>query len=453
MTGPSSSSIKFTGSQRLILWLACSAVFFEAFDVSIVNLALPAISAELHTVLAETQWVQTLYLLTFGGFLLLGGRLCDHYGSKKIFLAGMLLFCASSALAFASHHFSVLLAARAFQGIGAAFAIPGSISLLSRYFAEGRQRSVALSLFSGFAAVGFASGLALGGIITSFTDWHWIFGVNVPVIIPVLFAGSYMIPRESMHVEAPLNLLTACWLTATLLLFCYTIHELPLLGWTAIPLMLASIVSGYFLLSYDKRQPFPFFARRIYPEGKGYHAFGASSILGAGFLGYTFLVTAAFYSVLQWDARTMGFLFFPYSIISAVISKWVNPVLFQRFGIARVAQFALVLLLAGILLLLAGIGTGQLAYFLLSLFLVNSLAISIGYPALSILSLTGVAPARQGIAAGLQAAIYTTGTGVGLSMIGLCLLAESSHSASLQLSLPCVVLSLVCTAGIWLLRK
>jgi hypothetical protein len=131
----------------------------------------------------------------------------------------------------------------------------------------------------------------------------------------------------------------------------------------------------------------------------------------------------------------------------------VNPVLFQRFGIERVAQFALVLLLAGILLLLAGVGTGQLSYFLISLFLVNSLAISIGYPALSILSLTGVAPARQGIAAGLQAAIYTTGTGVGLSMIGLCLLAESTHSATLQLSLPCVVLSLVCTGGIWLLRK
>src|SRR3981081_3611746 len=127
----------FSLQQRILLWLACSAIFFEAFDVSIVNLALPLIAKDLHISLAKAQWMQTVYLLSFGGFLLLGGHLCDHAGSKRIFLAGMLIFGGASALAFFSHHFLLLLPARALQGIGAALAMPAGISLLSRHFPAG----------------------------------------------------------------------------------------------------------------------------------------------------------------------------------------------------------------------------------------------------------------------------------------------------------------------------
>src|ERR1051325_2809183 len=125
---------------RIILWLACSAVFFEAFDVSIVNLALPVIAEDMHISIARAQWVQTLYLLSFGGFLLLGGRLCDYAGSKRIYLLGMLIFAGASGLAFCSYDLLPLLSARTAQGIGAALAIPGAISLLARHFEEGHPR-------------------------------------------------------------------------------------------------------------------------------------------------------------------------------------------------------------------------------------------------------------------------------------------------------------------------
>ena len=115
----------FSLQQRILLWLACSAIFFEAFDVSIVNLALPLIAADLHIPLASAQWVQTIYLLSFGGCLLLGGRLCDYAGSKKVFLAGMVIFGAASLLASISHGMLSLLPARAGQGLGAALAMPG----------------------------------------------------------------------------------------------------------------------------------------------------------------------------------------------------------------------------------------------------------------------------------------------------------------------------------------
>ena len=179
----------------MLLWLACSAIFFEAFDVSIVNLSLPLIASSLGLSLAAAQWVQTLYLLSFGGFLLLGGRLCDYAGSRLIFLAGMGLFGVASALGSASHHLWSLLPARAGQGIGAALAMPAGISLLSRYFPAGEQQQTAFGIFGAFAAVGFAGGLALGGMIASLFDWHWIFGINIPVIAIVLWGGGRFIPR------------------------------------------------------------------------------------------------------------------------------------------------------------------------------------------------------------------------------------------------------------------
>src|ERR1700743_3946567 len=126
--------VRFTRQQRILLWLACSAIFFEAFDVSIVNLALPLMAADLRISLASAQWIQTVYLLSFGGCLLLGGRLCDYAGSKRIFLAGMTIFGLASLLASISHQLPLLLAARAGQGFGAALAMPRGISLLSRHF-------------------------------------------------------------------------------------------------------------------------------------------------------------------------------------------------------------------------------------------------------------------------------------------------------------------------------
>ena len=411
----------FTPQQRLILWLACSAIFFEAFDVSIVNLALPVIATDLRISLATTQWIQTVYLLSFGGFLLLGGRLCDYTGSRRIFMTGMFLFGAASAIALVSQHISLLLLARAGQGIGAALAMPGGISLLARHFREGPERQTAIGIFGAFAAVGFAGGLALGGLIASFFNWHWIFGVNVPVITGVLIAGYFFIPEEKIKNKAPLNLLTAVWLTATLLLCCYTIHELTRLGWTLLPCLTTAFLSGIELIRYDKRQQQPFFPLNLFSTPSAYKALGASFLLGACFLSFIFLCTLSLFEVMHLDIRSTGLLLFPYSIGSALVSKLLLPRLFRHIRVVQAGRLAMLCLLGGILLLMVGIYTHHLAWFLAALLLVNSLCIAIGYPAFTILSLSGVPPAHQGMAAGLQSATYTVGTAMGLSVIGLCL--------------------------------
>lgn len=440
------------GRQRLILWLACSAVFFEAFDVSIVNLALPVISEDLHITVAAAQWIQTLYLLSFGGCLLLGGRLADYAGSKRIYQLGMLLFGGASALALISHHIVLLLLARTAQGIGASLAIPGAISLLSRHFAEGRPRSTAMGIFGAFAAVGFAGGLALGGMIASFLDWHWIFGINVPIILPVLAAGYYLIPNEKINTSAFPNPLTACWMTATLLLCCYGIHELNTLRWRSLPLLLTACLSVVLLLRYDRKQINPFFPQPLFSPGIGSRAMGASLVLGVSFLSFIFLCTLGLFDVMGWNVRSIGLLMFPYSIGSALVSKFILPRLLAKLHLSQVALLAMACLVAGLLMLVTGIESRQLIWFLIALLLVNSICISIAYPSLTALSLTDIPPERQGVAAGLQSATYSMGSSIGLSLTGLCM-GSATTAAAADISFTCMVIAAVCAVAPVLLAK
>lgn len=303
--------------------------------------------------------------------------------------------------------------------------------------------------------MGFAGGLALGGMIASLFNWHWIFGINVPVIVLVVITGFSFIPREEERrpegARSPLNRWTACWLTATLLLFCYCVHESVELGWRTIPFLLAALLSGLFLQRFDRRQAQPFFEPGVYSSPAAYRALAVFSLLGASFLPFVFITTLSLFQTMGWDILSTGLLLFPYSIGSALVSRLLLPLLFRRMGVVRVGLLAMVCLLAGDGLLAAGICTHRLGFYLLALLLVNSVCIAIGYPAFTLLSLSGVPPAKQGIAAGLQSSLYTVGTGMGLSLTGLCLQSFSRGPAGTSLLAGCGMIGILCGAGLWLL--
>jgi MFS family permease len=440
----------FSRDQRILLWLACSAIFFEAFDVSIVNLALPLIASDLHVPLATAQWVQTIYLLSFGGFLLLGGRLCDHYGSAVIFIAGMSLFGCASALGYLSDTMALLLPARAGQGIGAALAMPAGISLLSRYF-SGEQQKDAFGLFGAFAAVGFAGGLALGGVIATLLDWHWIFGVNVPVIAGVVLVARRYIPRDPRQTNASPNGWMAAWLTATLLVLSGAVHEAAALGWKTFPCIAAALFSGVLLIRVDRRLSRPFFGAGVYSSRAAYRGLAAFSLLGAGFLPFVFTCTLGLGVCLRQGILATGLWLFPYSIGSAVVSKFMLPRLYRRLHPQQVGLLAMACLLAGDLLLAGGIVYRQPGWFLLALLLVNSIAIAIGYPAFTTLSLTDVPPSRQGIAAGIQSTLYTVAAGFGLSLISLCL--DTLGTSGTALLSCCAIVGVLSLAALLILSR
>jgi len=439
----------FSREQRILLWLACSAIFFEAFDVSIVNLALPLIAKDLRIPLATAQWTQTIYLLSFGGFLLLGGRLCDHYGSAVIFMAGMSLFGLASAMAFFSGQIALLLPARAGQGIGAALAMPAGISLLSRYFGGERQRA-AFGIFGAFAAVGFAGGLALGGLIATVLDWHWIFGINVPVIALVVPAAYRWIPRNPGPAGRPPNGWMAAWLTGTLLVLSGAVHEAARLKWMTPVLLGLAAFSGFFLLRVDRRLSRPFFGAGVY-DRLAYRGLAAFALLGASFLPFVFTCTLSLGVCLGQNILSTGLWLFPYSIGSALVSRFLLPRLYIRMSPGQVGALAMICLLAGDILLAAGIASHQSGWFLLALLLVNSIGIAIGYPAFTVLSLARVAPEKQGLAAGIQSTLYTVASGLGLSFISLSLDALGSGGTALLAC--CGIVAVLSVAALVILAR
>ena len=188
---------KHIGRWRSVMVVVVSmAIFLDALDVSIVNVALPSIKLDLHLTTADLPWVQGAYLLTYAGLMLLGGRAADLLGRRRIFLLGSTLFGLGSLSGGLATNVWLLIVARGVQGIGAALTAPSAVSILTTTFAEGPERNRALGVFSATGGVGFTFGLVLGSVLTNFISWHWVFFVNVPVVLLILFLAPIVVPES-----------------------------------------------------------------------------------------------------------------------------------------------------------------------------------------------------------------------------------------------------------------
>lgn len=225
-------AIKHKGLALLVL---AGAQFMVVLDATIVNVALPSIQKALHfSNAAQLQWIVTAYTLLFGGFLLLGGRMADIYGRRKIFIAGVGLFAAASLLGGFSQNSGMLIVFRGLQGLGAALLSPAALSLVLNIFKEGKERNRALGVWSGVAAGGGAIGLLLGGILTQYINWRWIFFINVPVAIFVIFAAMRNVPKSLPHNESrSIDVFGAISITAGLMTLVYALVKAPSYGWAS----------------------------------------------------------------------------------------------------------------------------------------------------------------------------------------------------------------------------
>lgn len=434
-------------NKTLILILGCSAIFFEAFDVSIVNLSLQSIANGLKSELSTVQWIQTIYLITFGSFLLPGGRMCDYWGCKKVFIIGMTVFGIASISAAICESLFVLLIIRASQGFGAALAMPAAIAILSITFDEGRDRNKAFGIFGSFAAIGFALGLALGGIITTYFTWHWIFSMSSPVILIIVLTAIRFLPDTPLQNEKRFNILSSVLLVLSLILFCYGIHELPIVGFTSIFYISVGTIGMIAMLKYDRKNPNPFFIKSAFSRTsiKGQVS---SFILGICFLSFVFISTLILSNIFGLSNKSIGFTLLPFSMLSAFVSKYILPKLFNKFGEKGVVAIAMISLLTGSLMLLLAVTANIFNLLLAALLLVNSFCIAIGYPAMTILALTGVAQENQGTGAGLQSSFYTIGSSIGLSFIGLFLTCKQNNSYFIPILYSCIFIILMSLASL-----
>jgi EmrB/QacA subfamily drug resistance transporter len=220
-------------NKGLALVLLAGAQFMVVLDATIVNVALPSIQKALHfSNAASLQWIVTAYTLLFGGFLLLGGRMADLFGRRKVFLFGILLFSIASLLGGLSQNSAMIIIFRSLQGMGAAFLSPAALSLVLSIFKEGPERNKALGVWSGVAAGGGAVGLLLGGILTQYVSWRWIFFINVPIGIAIAFFTLRVIPEISANLEnRKVDVLGAVTVTGGLMALVYALVKAPSYGW------------------------------------------------------------------------------------------------------------------------------------------------------------------------------------------------------------------------------
>ena len=403
-------------------WLALGALvaaqFMVVLDVAIVNVALPSIKTDLHFTEQSLQWVITAYAIMFGGVLLLGGRMADLLGRRRLFLAGVGLFTVSSLLAGFAWSESSLIAFRAAQGLGGALLAPAALSILTTMFAEGRERNIALGVWGAVSGSGAAAGVLLGGLLTSSLSWSWIFFINVPVGA-ALVAVTPLLLRES---RADLGHRTfdfagAATVTAGLMLLVYAMTRATEIGWSTgetIGLLAASAALIGSFVAIELRSKAPLLPMRIFRLRTLAGANVTAFLLGTSVFSQFFLGTLYMQQVLHYSALKTGVAYLPLTLTIVVLAT-VAQNLVTRVGVRRVLPVGLVLA-AGSLILLAQVpADGHYFFDLFPAFLLSAVGLAFTFVPMTIAALMGVEEADAGVASGLLNTTQQIGGAIGLA--------------------------------------
>src|SRR5436190_136794 len=312
------------------LALIVTAQFMVILDVAIVNVALPSIKADLGFSETNLQWVITAYAILFGGVLLLGGRLADLLGRRRLFIAGLALFAASSLLCGLAWSEGSLIAFRAVQGLGGALLAPAALSLLMTTFAEGRERNLALGIYGAASGSGAAAGVLLGGLLTSYLSWSWIFFINVPVGVAAIALTPFLLDESRAelahrHFDFP----GAASITGGLMLLVYALTRATSDGWGAgstIALLAGATGLVLAFIAIELRSPSPLLPLRIFRVRSLTGANAAMAIVGSVAFSEVFVLTLYLQDVLHYSAMLSGAAFAAFAVTVVVVSIGVQVV-------------------------------------------------------------------------------------------------------------------------------
>jgi len=403
------------------LVLVCVAFFMTVLDVSIVTVALPSITRALHFSPTSLQWVLTAYAITFGGFLLLGGRAGDILGRRLMFMIGLTIFVAASLTCGLASGPGILIGARAVQGFGAAIISPATLAIITTTFNEGPERNKALGIWGAMGGAGAAAGVLFGGILTRYLGWEWIFFVNVPVGALVLAATPFRVHESRAVLESRrFDVVGATSVTGGVALLVYAISRAPAIGWGSaqtIGLVIGSLVVLVFFVVWESRVKAPLMPLSIFKTGMVSSANGVSLLLGATVFGNFFLLTLYVQDVLGFSALRTGLTFLA-TAGTTVIVAGIAQAATSRVGPRPVMATGMALLVGGMVWYAQIPVRGRFLPNLLGGYLLVGVGLALAFVSVSIAALTGIGPKVAGLASGLINTSQQVGGALGVAVTG-----------------------------------
>ncbi len=423
-------------NRGLVLALTCLAQFMVVLDVAIVNVALPAIQRDLDMKQSALQWVVIAYSLLLGGFLLLGGRLGDLLGRRRIFLAGATVFSAASLLAGLAQSAELLIGARGLQGFGAALLAPTALSILAVTFREGADRNKALGIFGAVAGSSASVGVIASGLLTDGPGWRWIFFINVPIGAVLVALAATLLPRDETRTSARrYDTLGAATVTGSLLLLVYALDWAVDHGWGAastLAMFTGSAVLMAAFVAIESRTAHPLVPLPSLKNRAMVTADIASLLLSGAFFAFVFLGSLMMQQLLHYSPTKTGVAWLATSVTAFIGAGIVGAKLATTVGIKRLLVVGMLLLgLAGAWLTRLPVGADY-PVDLLPALLLGGLAIGLSAPSVQIGALAGVSSPSVGLASGLVEMMRELGGAIGVAVVSTVLLTRAGEGASIE---------------------
>jgi EmrB/QacA subfamily drug resistance transporter len=420
------------------LALLLGVQFMVVLDIAIVNVALPSIQTDLGFTQENLQWVVSAYALLFGGFLLLGGRVADIIGRRRVFVGGLVVFTAASLISGLAWSEGSLIAARGLQGLGAALITPAALSILSTTFAEGKERNAALGAWGAVGAFGAVAGVLLGGILTDALSWEWIFFVNIPVGIAGLALAFPLLNESRDAAVKTFDVPGAVLVTGGLVALVYAITQANDLGWGSIESVglfagALALLAGFVVWELRTAEPLMSFSIFRIRTVTGANVSGL--ILGTAMFSMFLMLTLYMQQVLVYSAMKTGVAYLAVAG-TAILWSGVAAQLVNRVGVKPVLAVGMSALTIALLYFTQVSPQGSYAVDLLPGFLLIAVGLGFSFVPISIAALAGVQASEQGLASGLINTSQQIGGALGIAVLTYVATSTTDDAVSTGTAVP-----------------
>jgi len=413
-------SLDTTRAKNMALLLLAMTQFVVVIDASIVNIALPSIGVALHFSQANLSWVVNAYTLTFGGFLLLGGRLADLLGRRRMFMIGLVVFSLASLLGGLAQSETWLIAARAVQGLGAAIVSPAALSIITTTFAEGEERNRALGVWGAVAGAGGAAGVLLGGILTSGLSWRWVLFVNVPIgLLCTVLAPKVLVKSHAESESRSFDIPGAVTVTAGLALLVYALVDAVNVGWgstATIAKIAGAVVLLIAFIFIEQRSESPIMPFSIFRLRTLRGANVVALLIGMSLFSMFFFVSLYMQQVLGFTPLKAGLSYLPLAV-GIILSAGAASVLVTRVGFKPVLLSGLLFIAVGLLWFSQVRTHGSFGVDVLGPSVLAAIGLGLSFVPVTIAAVTGTSPHEAGLASGLVNTAQQVGGALGLAIL------------------------------------